>query len=70
MALNDTDKTRPTGSRYDPRTSTGYTPYILATAVILAGAFYFFGDNLSGRTTLPPSVTTVPQTTTPAPATK
>jgi hypothetical protein len=70
MALHDADKNPTASSRYDPRNSAGYTPYIIATAVLVAGLFYFFGDTFSARTTLPPSVTSVPQTTTPAPATK
>lgn len=70
MALHDADRKHTTGSRFDPRTSAGFTPYIVGTALLVAGYFYFFTDTFSTRTTLPPTVTSVPQTTTPVPATK
>jgi hypothetical protein len=78
MAINDPDMhrtgTRP-GSmgRYDPRNSGNYTPLIIGGIAVIAVLFFFLGDTISNRTTLP-SETTIPQTTTTpvpaAPATK
>lgn len=69
MALNDSDRTRTTGT-VDTRNSTGYMPYIVAAVILAAGLFYFFGDEIRARTTSSPTVTSAPQTTTPSPATK
>ena len=66
MALNDADRNHTTGDRSDPRMSTGYAPYIMATVALMAVIFLFLGDTFSARTTLPPEITT-PQTTTPVP---
>lgn len=68
MAINDPDMHR-TGTRpgsmgkYEPRNSGNYMPYIIGAVVVLGVLFVFFGDTISGRTTLPPE-TTIPQTTT------
>jgi len=62
MALNDPVTGPLIGSS---RASTRYMPYIMTMAAIIAVVFLFFGDNISNRTTLPPAIWNVPQTTVP-----
>jgi hypothetical protein len=55
--------------RYRAGNSSNYLSFAIG-AVIIGGMLYLvFGDDVSDRTTLPPTMTTVPQTTS-APATK
>jgi hypothetical protein len=69
MASNDADKNRTTGNRFDPRSSSGYLPWFVG-AIVLAGAlFAFMGDSIMAPMDTPTN-TNIPQTTTPAPATK
>ena len=68
MASNDADKSRTTGNRFDPRSSSGYLPWFVG-AIVLAGAlFAFMGESVMTPTDTP--TTNIPQTTPPAPATK
>lgn len=74
MALHDADTKRTanppaTMDRYAPRGANKYPAFVVASVVLAAILFLFFGDNISHRTTLPPEMTTTPAPN-PAPAIK